>query len=248
MSFALEERSSETKLRPLLGPASGAEATVSSRLSDTSGNLVSNDSNTREPHSPRATKKAKTARQIVHTVHLSTLISSYNTHFAGYSVGRANFTQVIPGKVWKEVYEDYKTTFPDSAFTEDALNVLVREELAQLNTGTSNRGNERAELQAGDVLEQLKSTNNHAKRNVIRHRELIMSERMNSISPAATQTQPAGVSKTSNAVAAVKTKASILAEQSSAIVDTAADFKTTVQSRKPYLEANMVRMRLANLK
>jgi superfamily II DNA helicase RecQ len=184
----------------------------------------------------------------VHTVHLSTLISSYNTHFADYSVGRAKVTQVIPGKVWKAVYEDYKRTFPDSVFTEDGLKVRVPEELAQLTTGTSNQGNERAELQAADVLEQLKATNNHAKRNVIRHRELIMSERINTASPAAAQTHPAGGSGNSSSVAAVKTKASILAEQSSAIVDMAADFKTTVQSRKPYLEAKMVRMRLANLK
>jgi hypothetical protein len=117
-----------------------------------------------------------------------------------------------------------------------------------LNTGKFNQGSELAELQAGDVLEQLKATNNHAKRNVIRHRELIMSERINSISPAATQTQHADLSKHSSTVAAVKTRASIPAEKSSAIVDMAADFKTTVQSRKPYLEAKMVRMRFKNLK
>jgi hypothetical protein len=75
-----------------------------------------------------------------------------------------------------------------------------------------------------------------------------MSERINSASPAATQTQPAGGSGDSNAVAALEAKASILAEQSSAIVDMAADFKTTVQSRKPYLEAKVVCMRLASLK
>jgi hypothetical protein len=56
------------------------------------------------------------------------------------------------------------------------------------------------------------------------------------------------VRKNYNAVSAVKAKASVLAEQSSAIVDMAADFKTTLQSRKLYLEAKMVRMRLANLK
>jgi hypothetical protein len=56
------------------------------------------------------------------------------------------------------------------------------------------------------------------------------------------------VRKNYNAVSAVKAKASVLAEQSSAIVDMAADFKPTLQSRKLYLEAKMVRMRLANLK
>jgi hypothetical protein len=103
-------------------------------------------------------------------------------HCADYSVDRAKVTQVIQGKIWKAVYEDYKAFF-DSAFTEDVLKVRVREELAQLNTGTSNQVNERAELKTGDILEQLKATNNHAKSNVIRHRELIMSKRINSISP-----------------------------------------------------------------
>jgi hypothetical protein len=134
---------------------------------------------------------------------------------------------------WKSIYEDYKKAFAYSAFTEDALKVCVREELAQLKTGTSNQGSDRAELRAGDDLEQLKATNNHAKRNVIRHRELIMPERMNFISPAATKTQHADVSKNSNTVAAEKTRASILAEQSSAIFDMAADFKPQYKAGSP---------------
>jgi hypothetical protein len=171
MSFVCEEASSGAELRSRIDRTSSAEATVSSRLSDMSGDVAYEDSRIHEPHSPRAAKKAKNARQIVDTVHLSTLISSYNTHFADFSVGRAKVTQVIPGKVWKAVY-DYNKYFPDSIFTEDALNFRVREELAQLSTGTSNQGNERAELQAGHILEQLKMTNSHAKRNVIRHRVL----------------------------------------------------------------------------
>jgi hypothetical protein len=75
-----------------------------------------------------------------------------------------------------------------------------------------------------------------------------MSETMNADVPTATQSGASGGISNSNAASATKTKASILAEQSAAIVDMAADFKTTVQSRKPYLEAKMVGIRLANLK
>jgi hypothetical protein len=118
-------------------------------LSDSSDHAVFEVKGTcdRELHSPRAAKKAKIARHIVDTVLLSALISSYNAHFANYSVGRAKVTQVIPGKVWKAVYEDNRNNFPDSTFTEDALKVRVREDLSQLDTGTSNQGNSRAELQ-----------------------------------------------------------------------------------------------------
>jgi DNA-binding HxlR family transcriptional regulator len=47
----------------------------------------------------------------------------------------------------------------------------------------------------------------------------------------------------------VKTKAKLLAEQSSAIIDIQANFKATVDSRKPYLEAKIVKkILLSNLK
>jgi hypothetical protein len=132
-------------------------------------------------------------------------------------------------------------------FTEDALEVHAREELAQLDTGTLNQGNGRAELQAHNVLEQLKMTNNHAKLNIVPHREIIISERMNSASQSAVKSQSQKDDGSSKNISAVKMKASILAEQSSAIVAMAADFKTTLEWRKPYVEAKMLRIKLANL-
>jgi hypothetical protein len=76
----------------------------------------------------------------------------------------------------------------------------------------------------------------------------MISERMNSTSQSAVKSQSQKDYGSSNNVAAVKTKASILAEQCSAIVAMAADFKTTLESRKPYVEAKMLRIKLANLK
>ena len=87
--------------------------------------IISHDSD-----SERAAKKARTVgRSIVDSVHLSALISFYNTHFAKYSVGRAKVTQVIPGKGWKAVYDDYKHVYPGSPFAEETLKFRVREGL-----------------------------------------------------------------------------------------------------------------------
>jgi hypothetical protein len=38
-------------------------------------------------------------RQFVESIHLSTLIASYNHHFAKYSELKKNFVQLIPGAV-----------------------------------------------------------------------------------------------------------------------------------------------------
>ena len=51
-------------------------------------------------------------RVIVDSHHLSTLIASYNHHFAEYSNGRVKVTQIIPSVVWKLVYTDYNEVVP----------------------------------------------------------------------------------------------------------------------------------------
>jgi hypothetical protein len=43
-------------------------------------------------------------QQIVEFAHLSTLVASYNHHFAMYSTGKKHGTQLIPNVVWKFVY------------------------------------------------------------------------------------------------------------------------------------------------
>ena len=58
---------------------------------------------------------------IVDSIVLSSLVSSYTTHFAMYSSGRTNVTQLVPGKVWKLVYEQFLQEHPGSKFQEDTL-------------------------------------------------------------------------------------------------------------------------------
>jgi hypothetical protein len=104
-------------------------------------------------------------------------------------------------------------------------------------------------------------TNNHAKSNIIQHHQLILSEISKfssgfpeqsadtAVAPSqSTRSRLAGCTETAKAGGGVKSKAKLLAEQSTAFTDMAADCKATVESRKPYLEAKMLRIKLADLK
>jgi hypothetical protein len=114
----------------------------------------------------------------VDSVHLSAQIYSYNKLFAMYSAVRAKVThkrrKLIPGKVWKAVYNDYKQEYPGAPFAEETLNFRVGEELSHLKTGTANQKNGRAALKPDYFLEKLRMTDNHAKRNFIQRRQLVL--------------------------------------------------------------------------
>ena len=105
-------------------------------------------------------------------------------------------------------------------------------------------------------------TDNHAKRNVIQHRQLVLSKTMNP-SPAfpvvpesSASTSIAMLNATPSQNLAEndvdsgrnKTMSKLPAEQSSAIVKMAADFNATMESWKPYLEAKVKRNKLSHLK
>ena len=117
-------------------------------------------------------RREKSHRPIVDSVVLSWLVSSYTMHFATYSNGRKNVTQLVPGKVWKLVYEQFLREHPGSKFVEDTLKDRLRKTLKELKTGTSNEeGSEKAVLQVDDVLTRLRGTDSHATRNILKIRQ-----------------------------------------------------------------------------
>jgi hypothetical protein len=120
--------------------------------------------------------KANQRRCIVDSLHLSTLVACYWTEFNAYSKGRKkNVTQLVPAKVWKKIYLRYKLKYPVSPFVEDTLKTKLRETLLELKTGTSN-GDHGADVavQSEQVFEELRSTDGHAKRNVLKRRQSII--------------------------------------------------------------------------
>ena len=62
-------------------------------------------------------------------------------------------TQLVLGKVWKLVYEQFLREHLRSQFVEDTLKDRLRETLNELKTGTLNEeGSEKVVLQPNDVL------------------------------------------------------------------------------------------------
>ena len=189
-------------------------------------------------------KRAKTGpRRFVESVHLSTLIASYNIHFAKYSEGRKNVTQLIPSAVWKSIYKDFTELHQDTGITEETLKIRVREELTSLKTGTSNENEKKAELQAESVLERLKMTPGHAKRNILKERIAIISGKPNISVPSGDSDLVSP--KTARTVN--PTKAQLLAVQSSAIERIATVISGLRQDRKESTKDKQLQTKLNNL-
>jgi hypothetical protein len=63
--------------------------------------------------------------------------------------------------------------YPASGFTEETLK-KIKGEIKSLKTGTSNMASGGAEIQPQSVLEMLKMTSSHAKRNILKQRAAIL--------------------------------------------------------------------------
>ncbi|KAG9400820.1 hypothetical protein AC1031_010258 [Aphanomyces cochlioides] len=157
-----------------------------------------------------AYKKLKSSRQIVDSVHLSVLVASYRNHYSSYSELHPNKSQLVPSKVWKEIYNEYRAAHPDSPFSQETLKMRLRGELSALSTGTSDESNGKAVSQPDQVLVELKMTNNHAKRNVLHERSKILAGTPENIVPINSGVLPTATTKP-------KTKVEMLQKQASSI-------------------------------
>ncbi len=86
----------------------------------------------------KAFRREKVQRAIVESLYLSTMAINHHIHFATYSNGKKNVTQLIPLAVWKLVYIDYVVTYFDSPFTKDTLRDHFQDVLKELKTGNFN--------------------------------------------------------------------------------------------------------------
>ena len=196
-------------------------------------------------HCSMATSSSKgQPRVIVNSHQLSTLIASYNIHYAKYSNGRTQVTQVIPAAVWKMMYVDYLEVYPDSILAEKTLKDRVRETLGELDTGTSNtKRSNVAVLQSDEVLKKIRLTDGHASRNVLSHRSSIIAGKPSFVSPPSSPgfdlnfTRP---TKTKN-----QTKAGLLAEQVESIGKICATLSGSSAKRDALLA---VKIRTAEMK
>jgi hypothetical protein len=79
--------------------------------------------------------KEKIPRQLVDSIQLNTMVTFYNLHFANYSLGKKQVTQLIHIVMWKQIYINYQTTYPDSYLVEETLEDILKE----LKTRISNQ-------------------------------------------------------------------------------------------------------------
>lgn len=81
----------------------------------------------------------------------------YWKHSNSYSKGRKKLTkQLIPKKVWVEVYKDYVGYFPSSTFKENSLKDHLRDNLKDMKSGVNNPEElEGAGLQDEDLIIRL---------------------------------------------------------------------------------------------
>ncbi len=52
--------------------------------------------------------------QLVDSISLNTMATSYHLHFANYSLGKKQVIQLISITMLKQVYIDYQTIYPNS--------------------------------------------------------------------------------------------------------------------------------------
>ena len=135
------------------------------------------DSQHLSQRSAKLPRREKIHHPIVDFAVLSSLVAAYTTHFVAYSRGKTSVTQLVPGKVWKLVYNQFLFEHLGSKFVEETLKDRLWETLKELKTGTSNEeGSDRVVLQADDVLTCLRNTDSHATRNILRLRQNMLEQ------------------------------------------------------------------------
>ena len=141
------------------------------------------------------------------------------------------------------MYSDYQKEFPDCQFKQPSLKDSVRKALRELKTGNSNEaGSEKAVLQKDSVLQQLKMTDGHAKRNILQQREKIISNfstgNRNAVCDlSSSQEEAQSDEKTSGCQRA--TKAQTLELQAKSIASMSENFAFSSRSRSDYLEKKL---------
>lgn len=111
-------------------------------------------------------------RQVIDKDHEGTMVRDYWKYFADFSKGKKQeVKQLIPGKVWKKIYADYKVKHPGSAFMEESLKAHLRASIKDLNSGVKNPEEfEGTTLQDDKVMEILMSTDEWKACNLLRTR------------------------------------------------------------------------------
>lgn len=136
-----------------------------------------------------SSRPSKKPRVALETEHLATLKASYLVHFSEWSKGKKKICQKLPGSVWKHVYKDFleeqKKICTSQAIEFDwdklpaarTLQDALKENIGSADTGESDmKGAEKVMLQSEQCLKDLKETDGHARRNMIKFRASLVAK------------------------------------------------------------------------
>jgi aldehyde:ferredoxin oxidoreductase len=82
----------------------------------------------------------RTLKQIMESLHLDTMFTFYNVHFATYNMNKKQTIQLIPNAMWKDAYAEYLKEYSNSSFVEETLKDRLCDTLKELKTKNSNEG------------------------------------------------------------------------------------------------------------
>ncbi|CAM6083497.1 unnamed protein product [Calypogeia fissa] len=205
----------------------------------------------------------------IDSIQLCTIGSTYNVFFERYNdkikTKGKKTTQLIPTKVWVDVYDMYKSKFPDSSFTQVHLKERLRETLKDIGTGNSNEAlSEKAQMQSAKVLEKIQKGKKFCARNLHHlRREFVVGNTHVNAPPIPTPPAPVPAPTSSSDTECINlsspgsppvpdapaptapkvsrpTKAASLANQSFALASMAEEMKVGRVKRDKLLEAKLI--------
>lgn len=146
---------------------------------------------------------SRVGRQLVHKDHVKVLVKSYHKAFAEFKRSRKGVptSQLIPSKVWKQVFKEYRKQFPNSSFKEDSLRDHLRLSLKDLASNTQEDVDDLGDDPDHDeqLMERLMATDSWKARNILQSRMDAMHEMagLRKKTPASNSNSGAAASATS---------------------------------------------------
>lgn len=222
-------------------------------------NVTSISSDTPPPAIPELieppSKKPKIVRDKITSEKLSFLLASHRKHYEIWSNGRKKAgKQVTPKGIWPKVglgflklallirflqiYADYKKEFPGCSLSEEQLKFHIRNEKKDLQTGDADDKLGKIVLQPSDLLEKIKQTDGHAKRNVIAKQENFIAK-LDSNSDSGLKSKKPSVQRT---------KAQMFDQQATSIAALSSNIERMRKSQEELMKARADLARLDKLK
>lgn len=143
--------------------------------------------------------KEKQGRQLVDHEHVCKLVHDYWKYFTTFNKGqKKNTKQLIPNKVWIDVYKDYLQEFSTSTFKADSLKDHLKDSLKDITSGVKNLDDgETTKIQEEDLMKKLMNIESWKAHNILKLWDDFMTGRSNKSSMTSSTSSPIITGKSS---------------------------------------------------